>query len=295
MMHIASVIVSLAPMHTVPFPPPPRPWGAYGHTIAARAAVRTLPEAVPAFFRDAEAQLAYLNPEPDRWRDRAESRLDGAMSGAFAPDHWIHLDEVPEGAFAAENRFDFILALDRAGLSAEDAGTLPYRILELAQRVRSGFRMWREETDPTVRRWVERRIVNDAGILGHYVTDGSNPHHTTMHFDGWAGENPHGFTTERGFHGRFESEFVDAHVSLEDLLAAVDREPSVLRSLRAATLEHIGETHTQLNRLYELEQIRRFDSANNSAEHKAFAVQRLAAGAMTLRDIWWTAWVTSGG
>lgn len=268
-------------------------WGAHGHTIAARVAVRALPQEMPEFFLAAEDQVVYLNPEPDRWRDRDESRSDPAMNAAFAPEHWVHLDEVPAAAFGAENRYDYVLALDRAGLDAASAGMLPYRVLELAQRVRSGFRRWRAETDPAVRRWIEQRIINDAGILGHYVTDGSNPHHTTKHHDGWVGENPDGFTPGPGFHGRFESQFVDARITFEDLRAEVTESPVVLPSFRTATLEHLEQSHARLMRLYELDKELAFGAETVSAEHETFALERLAAGARMLRDMWWTAWITS--
>ena len=41
-------------------------WGSDGHRMANRAAHGILPESMPAFFREAEAQLEYLGPEPDR-------------------------------------------------------------------------------------------------------------------------------------------------------------------------------------------------------------------------------------
>ena len=50
---------------------PPVRWGFYGHEIGARAAAAGLPDAMPAFFRSSSERLAYLNGEPDRWRNRA--------------------------------------------------------------------------------------------------------------------------------------------------------------------------------------------------------------------------------
>jgi hypothetical protein len=41
--------------------------------------------------------------------------------------------------------------------------------------------MWRAEKDSNKRKWIEQRIINDAGIPGHYVIDVANPHHTTIH------------------------------------------------------------------------------------------------------------------
>ncbi len=72
-------------------PAPVRGWGAHGHTMAGKAAALKVPGTMPEFFRKAGEQLAYLNPEPDRWRDRAESQLDRGMDTAAAPDHFVDI------------------------------------------------------------------------------------------------------------------------------------------------------------------------------------------------------------
>ncbi|HEY5060104.1 MAG TPA: hypothetical protein VII52_01150, partial [Gemmatimonadaceae bacterium] len=56
-------------------------WGEAGHRITGEAAALKLPAATPAFLRNASRELAYLNPEPDRWRDRSERALDPALDG----------------------------------------------------------------------------------------------------------------------------------------------------------------------------------------------------------------------
>ena len=73
--------------------PPNPPWGFVGHEMAARAAAAALPSEMPAFFRDAGAQLVHLNPEPDRWRVWEQREMDQA----FAYDHYIDLENVPAG------------------------------------------------------------------------------------------------------------------------------------------------------------------------------------------------------
>src|SRR5579872_961822 len=99
-----------------------------------------------------------------------------------------------------------------------------------------------------------------AGAL--YARDrfgyGSNPHHTTIHFDGWVGDNPHGYTLARGFH---ESIFVHTHFTGGD--RRVDESPRVFPSLREAILAYLHESNTLVPRLYDL-------------------------------DKRWTAWITSG-
>ncbi|HLA64088.1 MAG TPA: hypothetical protein VK610_06650, partial [Rhodothermales bacterium] len=273
--------------------PAPARWGEDGHRLVGRAAADALPEEMPAFFRDAAAQLAYLNPEPDRWRARDERDLDGAMDGAHAPEHFVDMELLPPGALLAPNRLAYADSLRAAGEQASIAGILPYTTLELTQRLRVSFRLWRAAESADERAWIEARIINDAGILGHYVADGSNPHHTTIHYNGWVGENPEGFVTERGFHGRFESAYVASHVTLDEVARAAVAPARDLGALRPAIWGYLTDTHALVGELYRLDQAEPFGEATTGAAHRAFAVGRLAAGATMLRDLWWTAWVSS--
>jgi hypothetical protein len=267
-------------------------WGEVGHRLIGAAAAAALPAEMPGFFRVAADQLSYLNPEPDRWRSRAERTLDPAMDDATAPEHYIDMERVPAGALDARDRFAYLDSLRAHGVDAAGAGLLPFRILELSQRLREEFRLWRATTDSRTKQWVEARIINDAGILGHYVADGSNPHHTTIHFDGWVGDNPKSYTTARGFHARFESLFVQTHFAAGDL--HVEDSPRVFPSLRPAILAYLRESNALVPRLYDLDKHASFDSTTTDADDKTFAAERLVAGARMLRDIWWTAWITSG-
>jgi hypothetical protein len=271
----------------------PALWGADGHRMIARLAVARLPEEMPAFFREAADQLAYLNPEPDRWRERRERQLEPAMDAAHSPEHFIDLEMLPANALAAPDRLAYADSLRAHGVDTGTAGLLPYRMLELSQRLRVAFGQWRAVTDPAERAWIEARIINDAGILGHYVADGSNPHHTTIHYNGWVGDNPRGFTTGAGFHGRFESLFVQRHITQEMLGATPLRAARALPDLRAGIWSYIDTTHSHLIRLYELDLQEAFGADTRSPEHRHFAIDRLAAGAHMLRDLWWSAWVSS--
>jgi hypothetical protein len=268
-------------------------WGFHGHTIAGHAAATDLPAELPEFFRAAHAQLAYLNPEPDRWRGDGFRELNEAKRY----DHYIDFEVIPDSVLEIADRFRYLAALQRIGVAdpARDAGILPYRIVEMYQGLVVQWRLWRNEQDPARRAWIEHRIINDAGILGHYVTDGSNPHHTTVHHDGWRADypNPRGFTTERGFHSRFESRFVEAQISLPDLLPHVQPQPRRLDETRTEVLAFLRASHGRLERLYELDQVEAFGPANRNPAHREFAIERLAAGANMLRDLWWTAWLDS--
>lgn len=277
-------------------PPAVRGWGQKGHEISGLVAAKKLPAEMPNFFRKASAQLSYLNPEPDRWRAREESNLDRAMDTAYAPDHFLDMELVPEAAMKALNRYDFTAEMIKAGQKPTTAGFVPYRMLELFQTLRIEFRLWRAEKDANKRKWIEQRIINDAGILGHYVSDSANPHHTTIHYNGWSGDNPNGytvFTRERGIHFRFEEEFVGAKINLNDILPLVAEKPRVVEKPREELWEYLKASNKLVEPLYILDKKEQFSATNNSPEHKKFVSDRLAAGAQMLRDLWWTAWVTS--
>jgi hypothetical protein len=268
-------------------------WGEHGHRISGRAAATNLPTEMPAFFRDAAARLEYLNPEPDRWRDSRFAEADDA----YQFDHYIDLEIVLEPALSAANRFEYLEALMRSGMEdpEQQAGLLPFRIVELYQRLTLGFAQWRATTDSATQRYIEERIINDAGILGHYVTDGANPHHTTIHFNGWSADapNPENYTTDRTFHRRFESDFVTAQITLRELTPHVSNWPRPIVDARAEVLAFLRASNARVQRLYELEKQQPFEAATTSAEHEGFAIERLVAGIEMLRALWWSAWQAS--
>ncbi|MHB1224619.1 MAG: phospholipase C/P1 nuclease family protein [Gemmatimonadaceae bacterium] len=269
-------------------------WGEEGHTMIGRVAADGLPASMPAFFREAAPQLAYLNPEPDRWRQsRGDTTMAGAMGPYYAHEHYVDLELASPGALAARDRNAFADSLRAAGQNPAVVGALPFRVLELADRLRRGFSLWRHAPDPATRTFIEQRIINDAGILGHYVADAANPHHTTIHHNGWVGDNPKGYTTDRTMHGRFESEYVRTHMTMADLVPLVPPAARMLVPFQDSLLAYLDRSHGQLDRLYTLDRQQPWGAATVGADHEQFTAERMADGARMLRDIWFTAWVTS--
>ncbi len=267
-------------------------WGEHGHKLAGRAAATRLPKELPEFFRKSVDQLEYLNPEPDRWR----SRVMIEMNEAFAYDHFLDLEMVPPPALEAEDRFAYLVALYQAGVKEpEKAGLAHFRMLELYQRLRTEFNLWRNAKDKKTRKWIEQRIINDAGVLGHYVSDGANPHHATIHYNGWDKNtpNPNGYTTDNTFHGRFESEYVGSHIVITDLLPLITSQPRVIENPRAEIIAYFKNSNSLVERLYQLDKQAKFDKTTTAPENKQFAIDRLVAGAEMLRALWWTAWMKS--
>ena len=258
---------------------------------------------MPGFFLDAGDELVYLNPEPDRWRVQESVE----MNEAFAYDHYIDLENVPDGALDAPDRFSYLRLLYEAGLERpeRDGGFLPYRIVELHQRLASLWRRWRTEEDARRRTWLEQRIVNDAGVLGHYVTDASQPHHTTIHFNGWNARvpNPEGYTRDNGFHSRFERHFVEAHVTQADVEARMHGRAAdwieahaaqAAADVPQAVRDHIAASHAEVEALYRIERDAGFEPDRPAqAAARDFAASRLAAGADMLAVLWLAAWESS--
>jgi hypothetical protein len=196
---------------------PAHAWGREGHLMINRLAVQYLPADVPAFLRDGNALdvIEYLGPEPDRWRSRAEPEL----SATQAPDHFLDLEWAdlagtpcaagspgcsPDRAMLPKLRYDYIKALHAAqakhpelNLSPDKVGMQPWQVEEVWERLKSDLRDYRElvRTNGDTA-GVRDAILFDAGWLGHYVADGSQPLHITINYNGWAEkDNPHGYTT----------------------------------------------------------------------------------------------------
>jgi hypothetical protein len=72
----------------------------------------------------------------------------------------------------------------------------------------------------------------------------------------------------------------------------IDKE-RVIAKPREEIWNYIRGSNALVEQLYILDKKEKFGAETKSPEHKDFVSQRLAAGAQMLRDLWWTAWVTS--
>jgi hypothetical protein len=287
-------------------------WGHDGHSMINRLAAENLPPDVPAFLRNGNALdvLGWLAPEPDRWREGARGELVGA------PDHfidmeWAELAEVSCAAGTADcpasgtmlptRRYDFIRALAATQpknpslpLTPEKVGLLPWQTAEIFERLRVDFRQYRQmvaanqDVAP-----VETAILFDAGWLGHFAGDGSQPLHTTIQYNGWTGANPNGYTTEHKIHSLFESAYVAANIKASDLTPLVSAaQPQVIDDEWAQYMEYLKHTNGMVEKVYQLEKAGGF-TGSGTPEAKTFTDERLAAGAIELRDLIYSAWVHS--
>lgn len=266
-------------------------WGDEGHRYINRVAAQKLPADMPQFFKNAATRLEFLGPEPDRWRDNRE--LFPALREVNAPDHFIDIDRPENFAALPNDRYKYMEWLRSQGKDAKDIGLLPYSILEGYQKIQVLFRLWRDPKNAMEREQIEQNIVYYAGVVGHYVADGAQPLHTTIHFNGWSSSsNPDLFTREP-LHWRFEGEYVRAQVKAEDFAGQVNT-ATRLRDPFADTMTFLFDSFNLVKPLYEMDKKARWDERNANPESKQFVAKRLAAGAQMLTNLWYTAWVDSG-
>ena len=284
-------------------------WGNTGHRLIGMAAMRALPDELPAFLRTpgAAAEVGELSREPDRTKGAGQPHdrerdtahfVDMIDDGRIMTEQGMSIDALPR----LKSEYD--AALLAAGIDVDDAGYLPYAIMDGYQQLVRDFATWRvlnaaeaRETDPGKRAWYredrlrrEALILRDMGYLGHYVGDGAQPHHTTIHYNGWSRNvpNPEGFTTSRQTHGAFEGAFTARVARLDAVEAAMTAPQLDGFDLRARVPAYLKTTLAEVLPFYRLEKAGGFGEGD--ARGAAFALNRLAAGASELRDLFILAW-----
>ena len=284
-------------------------WGNTGHRLIGMAAMRALPDELPGFLRTpgAAAEVGELSREPDRTkgagqphdRERVTAHfVDMIDDGRIMTEQGMSIDALPR----LKSEYD--AALLAAGIDVDDAGYLPYAIMDGYQQLVRDFATWRvlnaaeaREADPGKRAWYredrlrrEALILRDMGYLGHYVGDGAQPHHTTIHYNGWSRDvpNPEGFTTSRQTHGAFEGAFTARVARLDAVEAAMTAPQLDGFDLRARVPAYLKTTLAEVLPFYRLEKAGGFGEGD--ARGAAFALNRLAAGASELRDLFILAW-----
>jgi hypothetical protein len=281
-------------------PPAVRAWGTTGHEIIGHVAMQSLPDDLPPFLTmpGAVATIAELGTELDRVKGAGYS-FDRDMD----PAHYVDVgdDRRIAGTVALSalpNDMEaYAAALREGGSDPYKAGYLPYAIADGWQVLRKDFAYWRvfdylsrsarSAHDRTAfaneRVLREQVIVYQLGIWSHYVGDGSQPLHVTVHFN------------DRGIHAPFEGAFVRAHVTAAAVAKLVppggprspDRaidEPELLQEIGL----YLRASNDEEPQLYVI--ARRGGFKRATPEAVAFATARVADGARELRDLIVLAW-----
>jgi len=233
-------------------------WGSEGHIYVNRAAAEKIPLEMPRFLRRSVAEIAYLGPEPDRWRSPSEFALKNAQE----PDHFIDLERVAWLDPLPAGRYEFYRKLYEKRASTtenpddylpERVGLQPYITLEVYGRLKAAFREYRQrKASHQPAHCVEEAIIFYAGWLGHYVGDGSQPLHTTIHYNGWVGANPNGYTTQHGIHAQFETAYVAENIRAKDFAGLVES-PARLEDPFAEYIAYLKQSNALVENVYALE------------------------------------------
>lgn len=281
-------------------------WGASGHRIIGELAIRALPDEVPQFLRtdDAVREIGELSREPDRWRGSGlehDSERD--------PGHYVDVSDDlsilggPKLAALPPTRRDYDTALRALGTNQYKAGYLPYSIVDGWQQLKADFAYWRVDLagekfakSDEARAWFandrvlhEMLAIRDLGVWSHFVGDGSQPMHVSVHYDGWGDyPNPEGFSSKHGIHLHFEGPFVHDNIGESDVASLVPAPRDCACSIEDRTAQYLSATQAQIVPFYRLEKAKAF--ANPMADGKAFAASRLAAAVAELRDMTVAAW-----
>ena len=281
-------------------------WGHTGHRDIGYLAIESLPADLPVFLRASADDVAELARELDR------PKGSGAVHDKDRdPGHYIDLDDNarsdggPSIDSLPPTREAYEAALGAVGSNSWHAGYLPYSIISSWQQLKTDLAYWRVLNEalkipstPERRAWLEgdlrRRqalILSDIGALAHYVGDGSQPLHVSLHYNGWGDfPNPNNYT-RAAIHGPFEGEFVARNVTLEAVRAAMAPYRDCACPIEQRTAQYLRTSWTFVEPLYQLWGQGAFN--NGDPRGRDFAVARVAAGASELRDLIIEAWKAS--
>ena len=284
-------------------PAPAMAWGGTAHSAIDRAAIQAIPEDGPVFLRKYEDYIAASSLLPDTWRGNSEnfSKIEEDPNHGWFREQFAFLKPVPR------SRYEFVIAIYKRYQAIKDTdpataartnvrwtGTLPYAAIEAYDRIVVCMRYVRkaqaEGGDVAV---PGQNCAFDVVRLGHYIGDGANPMHDSISSDGWRGPNPHGYTTDRTVHGRFESMFVDGmKLTVADIAPRIGKPGRTSGDMFDAVLAYLDMSGDKVGAVYELE---KRDGFANFADKdvREMIYERTAAGATMLRDMLQRAWVES--
>ncbi len=295
-------------------------WDYEGHRIVNQLALDALPTNFPAFVKTpaARERIAFLGGEADRWRNSPELTFKHASS----PDHYIDFEELDVVGLDAKSlspfRYEFATQFAQARAAHADklppidplknsdrtrewVGFLPWAIVEQQAKLKSAFSYLRafEKFGGTAEEIAnaQQNVIYLMGVMGHFVADGSQPLHTTVHHHGWVGPNPKGYPTNASIH-----QWIDGGFIKRAGLTKSDLSPR-MRSAKAIVATNAGglssnlfpvvtgwliEQHRQVEPLYQLEKTGGFSGRGEVVpeEGRQFVATQLVRAAQMLSDLW---------
>jgi len=262
-------------------PSPGWGWHGKGHELITRAAVLSLPEELPEFFRQAGPMVAHCSLDPDAFtRPIAPDQLHNQES----VEHFFDLERL-DGVPIPPLRYDFLKYCAENTLDPAGVGLLPYAVVEWTQRLSVAFaehRRWPENP------YIRQKALVYAGILAHYAADLNQPLHLTIHWDGKAGED--GKSPRTGIHAKVDA-LPGKLPDQPEKLASADCVPA-FDQLMPAVMEQITRTHALVDRVYGLEAwlVDWEDPIDPDSPPAVFARSQARESARFIASLFLTAW-----
>ena len=260
-------------------------WWSGGHNIMTKAAVRALPDEVPAFFRASEGMIAHCSYDPDISKNRGAPHV----SNAEHPEHYLDL-ELLEGKPFPKNRYEFIQLCTELGLKPDKVGFVPYAVAEWTERLAVAFAEHRKWPNNS---FIQSKCLVYAGFIAHYGQDMCQPLHLTIHFDGW--KQADGSVLHKGIHEKTDA--LIEYLELDPSVLAKDQEIEALDDLMAGIVEEFHAGYSLLKRVYELgDKLPSYGDKDweRVPEVVDFATERARASARFTAALYLTAWELSG-
>lgn len=284
-------------------------WDEEGHIIVTQMAIERMPTTMPDWLRSPEvrSRLTYLCAEPDRWKGQHSAQLDHMNN----PEHYLDVESLADYGLTLKTlpsfRREFIDVLaTRRALNPEQfpkydrakdptyirltPGLLPYRVAELEWQLASSWTTLKTyEQNPSLVndeliRNARENVVYHMGIISHYIGDGSQPLHTTIHHNGWEGPNPNGYTTDKKFHQLIDGGLIGQFRITPDSLRSRALPPKKVSSKEYWPMicQYLDDTQKNVEPLYALEK----SGELYKPEGKRFIEDRLLDGGAMLAGVW---------
>ncbi|CAE1132852.1 nuclease [Xanthomonas euroxanthea] len=275
-------------------------WGHRAHAAIDSAAVQALPDDGPVFLKQYVQVIADGATLPDGWRSESEPFLKIEED----PNHGWFREQFAFMQHPPRSRYAFVLALydEQRRIASSDpqraqrmnvrwAGTLPYAATEGYQRIVATMRQLRAlRAKGQDSRELERTCAFYVSWFAHYIGDGAQPQHDSIHHDGWQGPNPNGYSTDPKVHGKFESDYVDKiALTPQDLLRRMPALAHQQGDVFEQILDFLDVGTARVEQVYRLEKAGAFDDASSS-DGRAMVYRTAGDGAAMLRDLLVRAW-----
>ncbi len=297
-------------------------WDYEAHRTINQIAIASLPTNFPSFVfsREAKERIAYLSGEPDRWRNTPELELRHQNG----PDHFFDYEYIQMHRILPEElpsfRYEFIsmLALTRVAHSKnfpqidsakntdktkELPGFLPWTINEYYAKLKSQFSVLKEFEENGTAEEIDnarQNVLYIMGIMGHFVGDTTQPLHTTMHYNGWVGENPNGYTTSTKLHSWIDGGYMEkVGINQEALLSKVKQAVSLRNATQNGKSDNLFsdimkfflEQHGKVETLYIMEKEGKFSGSGEiGLKGREFLEEQFLKAGQMLADLWLTAY-----